>query len=290
VSGGALVSACCCATEACCFYDGTCTDVTRGQCILDGGTPMGAGTDCAGTSCDQACCFVNGDCEILSCETCELWEGECQGFLSDCGPPNPCPQPTVEACCNPDTGECQEIDLADCLLLGHLPQGPGSSCTPNPCECPQDCTDCQSAYTVTVSGIAVDPSYSGWPGGRTCGQSGTTCYWCAGFTVLLTQVNPPTGCSWTMLDPFICGVNQCGDLTVWAGGSTHLACNAITDTWTFTTWFDISMYVTSLDICHHTSGGMTFELSGAGRPCPEGAYTLVDQSTILLPGAQCSIS
>ncbi|UCG58894.1 MAG: PASTA domain-containing protein, partial [Phycisphaerales bacterium] len=39
--------------QACCFADGSCQDLTPGECLAQGGTPQGAGTTCATTDCQQ---------------------------------------------------------------------------------------------------------------------------------------------------------------------------------------------------------------------------------------------
>jgi hypothetical protein len=94
-------------TEACCFPDGNCVDLTVAECIEKGGTPQGTGTDCASTDC-------------------------------------PTPEPT-EACCLPD-GNCADLTLAECQALGGTPQGSGTDCTdvncPAVCEVvPPNCPE-----------------------------------------------------------------------------------------------------------------------------------------------------
>ncbi|MBW8042076.1 MAG: hypothetical protein FVQ85_19035 [Planctomycetes bacterium] len=88
-------------SEACCFEDGSCLELTAAECILKGGTPQGFGTDCNNTEC-------------------------------------PTPVPT-EACCLPD-GNCVNLTVAECKALNGVPQGLGTDCTmvkcPTPCEIP----------------------------------------------------------------------------------------------------------------------------------------------------------
>lgn len=67
--------------EACCFEDfcgpnpGTCTELTSEGCIAAGGSPQGAATSCATTSCliittPQACCFTDGSCAMAVPDYC----------------------------------------------------------------------------------------------------------------------------------------------------------------------------------------------------------------------------
>ena len=43
-------------------------------------------------------------------------------------------QPAEEACCLPGGGGCSMQFPGECVLLGGSPAGPGTTCTPNPCE------------------------------------------------------------------------------------------------------------------------------------------------------------
>lgn len=73
---------------ACCLPDGTCEEVTPGQCLLDGGTFIGglcADADCQPTG---ACC-VGEDCSITTEDDCTGMGGTYQGDGSTCDP-NPC--------------------------------------------------------------------------------------------------------------------------------------------------------------------------------------------------------
>lgn len=116
-----------CPTEACCFSDGSCTDLTPARCILDSGTPQGPGTDCASATCAAsvgACCFAGGGCI-------ELTEAECAipGGLWH-APPATCQTAVCTgapvACCL--SAGCVELSAADCLTAGGAPQGPGTTC------------------------------------------------------------------------------------------------------------------------------------------------------------------
>lgn len=94
---GATAANCCCAedeTVACCHVDGTCEDLTVDDCLSAGGTPFGAGTSCAGTSCQPVgpCC-IDLECHELTEDDCNnaggLYlgdDGQCAGELCEtCG-------------------------------------------------------------------------------------------------------------------------------------------------------------------------------------------------------------
>jgi hypothetical protein len=86
--------------EACCFDDGGCLDLTVADCLAQGGTPQGTGTDCSTVDC-----------------------------------PTP---PLLEACCLPD-GTCVDTTVGKCLHDNGIPQGVGTSCSDAGLECPQPC-------------------------------------------------------------------------------------------------------------------------------------------------------
>lgn len=80
-------------TGACCLPDGTCEEVTPGQCLLDGGTFIGG--SCTPNPCPAttgACC-VGTDCTIETETDCTDMGGIYQGDGTDCDP-NPCPGQT----------------------------------------------------------------------------------------------------------------------------------------------------------------------------------------------------
>ncbi len=65
-------------TEACCFSDGTCADMFPPDCVVQGGTPQGPGTDCATTPCETkiACCLSQDNaCVILPVADCAALGG-----------------------------------------------------------------------------------------------------------------------------------------------------------------------------------------------------------------------
>jgi len=155
--------------EACCFSDGSCSDMTEADCLSSEGTPQGSGTDCTTASCPPAPCWSNADClEDEYCAkaaghcddmgTCELqydvclmiWDPVCgcdgrtysnAGCAAVAGVnvdyPGPC-QP--QACCFPD-GSCSDLTEDECLYDGGIPQGPGSDCSTAECSQPSDMDD-----------------------------------------------------------------------------------------------------------------------------------------------------
>ena len=64
---GVLLKPNCC-PEACCLPDGTCADLTRAECLAQGGTPQGCGTKCADVECGADCPGSCGSCpDVLTC-------------------------------------------------------------------------------------------------------------------------------------------------------------------------------------------------------------------------------
>lgn len=116
---------------ACCAPDGTCFITDENCCALIGGSHQGA-IDCASINdCDApgVCCFSNGSClDINNFDQCFGLGGiyvagqNCANFT--------CPAP--EACCFPD-GSCQDLLVAECVLQGSVPQGPGTICATTVC-------------------------------------------------------------------------------------------------------------------------------------------------------------
>ena len=119
--------------EACCFGDGTCTEVAPAECALAGGASRGAGTRCATTSCpvgQEACCFGDGTCADTDPASCGGAGGKAEGPGTLCATSS-CPV-FPEACCFGD-GTCTEVAPAECALAGGDPQGAGSDCAASNC-------------------------------------------------------------------------------------------------------------------------------------------------------------
>ncbi|MEM7229342.1 MAG: hypothetical protein AAF432_11070 [Planctomycetota bacterium] len=156
-----------CMTEACCFTDGMCMQLSPMECMDDGGTPQGNGTVCgtpanAGIMCPQPPCPGLGDCfapngtpgcDIAAC--CELncnadpfcceveWDQICADeAIVSC-------DDTPGACCLPD-GSCVDVvgvglfasTLDACEEgLGGAFQGFGSACATSECTANACCLE-----------------------------------------------------------------------------------------------------------------------------------------------------
>ncbi|UCG58451.1 MAG: hypothetical protein JSU70_02880, partial [Phycisphaerales bacterium] len=137
-------------TEACCFEDGSCADLSLENCNERGGISQGPGTECLGDldqdgaddACEEpspdeaACCLPDGSCTHLTPTACVLRGGNPQGPGARCENVD-CPQP-VQACCLPD-GTCVDETKDDCLAKGGTPQGIGTDCATADCPGPAEC-------------------------------------------------------------------------------------------------------------------------------------------------------
>ena len=138
-------------TGACCPSPGNVPCIISTEADCDGGY-LGDGTNCGPP--DPCIDPTSGICCIGPAppggqETCVEADNEasCKGQggtwhpgIPNCGPPNPCPfGPALEACCMTGSGapgqpeDCFEFTPQDCELFDGVPQGPGSTCTPNLC-------------------------------------------------------------------------------------------------------------------------------------------------------------
>ncbi|MCK4658999.1 MAG: hypothetical protein KAV82_05705 [Phycisphaerae bacterium] len=109
--------------EACCWSDGSCTDMDPEECSSNGGMPQGPGSVCAGWL--EACCFEDGSCIDADPLCCSAMGGSPQGTGTMCSG-------EIGACCfiNEYTSSCQDgMDAVCCEYLGGVPQGPGTLCT-----------------------------------------------------------------------------------------------------------------------------------------------------------------
>ncbi len=122
---------------ACCFTDGTCTDVPEfADCDLLGGTYAGDDSECSTITCgdtDGACCLQDGSCFISSFENCfgtpgGVWQGATTNCLDVI-----CPIVTDGACCL-DDGTCIESSFENCGFDGGTFFGIGTICDDIVCE------------------------------------------------------------------------------------------------------------------------------------------------------------
>ncbi len=120
-------------TEACCFVDGTCTDLDDCLCDQQGGIPQGSATTCDLTDCPPpggACCLEDGTCTITDQATCEGQCGTYQGDNSNCN--LSCPIVPLQACCFSDA-TCSEATVCACLQQGGTPKGSSTDCNTGAC-------------------------------------------------------------------------------------------------------------------------------------------------------------
>lgn len=144
--------------QACCFENGSCDYLEPEECLQQGGTPQGPGTNCSTVTCPQppeACCFEDGTCEELDPSICQAQEGMPQGPESTCAMTY-CEQFT-EACCFV-SGWCDDLRLEDCLEIFGTPQGPGTKC--ENMECP--------ALSANKWEQLPDPCFAGIPASTYC--------------------------------------------------------------------------------------------------------------------------
>lgn len=118
--------------EACCFGNGTCTEMDRACCLLQNGSPQGAGSACTDTG-PQACCTIDAaglptciDADPLCCQN-ELF-GTPGGLGTTCQPEG--------ACCQDSNGDgvfdvCEVLAQDCCELLGGDFKGAGTNCDDN---------------------------------------------------------------------------------------------------------------------------------------------------------------
>jgi len=160
--GGALGVQCSdpevvCPGGACCHPDGSCTQVTTAsECIAAGGVYQGDGTICGEPPCPifGACCHQDGTCTNEFMADCQQPGDIFQGGGVLCSNPSVnCPQPPGPgACCYPSGGCAEGLSDSACLASGGLPQGTGTTCTPNICPPPVNCGDgCPNPYALLVS-------------------------------------------------------------------------------------------------------------------------------------------
>ena len=99
--------------QACCFFDGSCGDITADVCSAMGGTPQGTGSTCATTTCTQCECDLNTD------GRCDMQDWLLFGAdwgRTDCGTPPGSGDPPNDCECDLNTdGKC---DMQDWLLFG----------------------------------------------------------------------------------------------------------------------------------------------------------------------------
>ncbi|MCK5126547.1 MAG: hypothetical protein KAR42_09845 [candidate division Zixibacteria bacterium] len=138
--------------EACCFPDGSCTDMLPVDCHAAGGTPQGPGTICTAP---EACCLQDGSCVMADPICCDDLGGTSQGAGTSCT--------AVEACCMPD-GTCSDLDPLCCADAGGTPQGVGTNCSAITIACCLPDGSCQTLDPLCCDDIGGTPSPIGATG------------------------------------------------------------------------------------------------------------------------------
>jgi hypothetical protein len=121
---------------ACCLEDGTCSDVSEGECAAIGGVFQGNGVPCAIVDCEAklgACCLSNDTCQMLSFEACGEAGGNFRGYGVKCETAN-CPS-VIGACCLGD-GSCVEVSESECTASGGTYRGDTVPCALAHCAPP----------------------------------------------------------------------------------------------------------------------------------------------------------
>ncbi|GMU35962.1 MAG: S8 family serine peptidase [Phycisphaerae bacterium] len=144
---------------ACCFDDGTCDDILEANCTAPG-SDWSEG-DCGSVDCPQpgACCFDDGTCQMLGPVACENAGGEFSGHGISCDDAG-CPQPG--ACCVTDD-ECRILGPDACRAAGGSFKGHDTTCT-NACPCDKIAklkAKCNDSGNVKVVVKIVDDSMNG---------------------------------------------------------------------------------------------------------------------------------
>ncbi len=106
--------------SACCFLDGTCSDLGEADCAIAGGTPQ-PGVFCVEANCiaeePEACCFgESGSCQDLLPTICTGMDGTPQGFGTVCEGffcPTPCGL-GAGSCFDPEGNGTPGCDDSDC--------------------------------------------------------------------------------------------------------------------------------------------------------------------------------
>lgn len=117
-----------CDSVACCFADGTCSDLTTDDCRAAGGHSQGPGTDCKAADCPLptvACCLLDGTCVDVTADACDSLEGAYDNDGTTCEEAV-CIVPTG-ACCF-ESFFCSNLSEADCIREDGEFLGIGTEC------------------------------------------------------------------------------------------------------------------------------------------------------------------
>ncbi len=134
-------------TEACCFADGSCQNLSIAACSAAGGASQGNLSICSTTVCpsegcpgtgscfevnatpgcdDPACCTLVCELDQFCCDS--FWDGLCVSRAENC---------LIQACCFLD-GTCLDTTGFDCESMSGLPVGATTSCASTNCPIAPD--------------------------------------------------------------------------------------------------------------------------------------------------------
>ncbi len=133
---GTIDICCSCApepTEACCFSDGSCADMLPADCLANGGTPQGPGSDCSTVTCPPQECGPTDDGSGCLPAPCPIPGDECQAKCINFDPATG--QTLVTECECSGADECHieapGAPAGECIDGGFGPRvGPGCEVTP----------------------------------------------------------------------------------------------------------------------------------------------------------------
>jgi len=179
---------------ACCKLDGTCEDLTEGDCLADPNYHSfeGLGTECATTVCTGACCKTDGTCDDLTEAVC-LAEPD---YLAFAGQGSECATTVCTGACCYVGGACTDGSQADCIAAGGFWTGIGTDCATT--TCPLDPVDCTNPTPLTDAFSVLDDT--------TCNRGNfyaDTClgYYDGGEDMLYEWTVTVDGCYDVLLDP-----------------------------------------------------------------------------------------
>ncbi|MFM9959369.1 MAG: GC-type dockerin domain-anchored protein [Phycisphaerales bacterium] len=163
---------------ACCDPAGGCQELTPYDCFISGGSTVGG--LCKSANCvaaTGACCLISGVCQDgTDFGLCVEFNGAWGGFNSTCAQIN-CQD--AGSCCiefSPGNFFCQRnIFDVDCVNQGGTFNGPGTTCTPNPCGVVTPTGACCFATSCQLLSAAACANASGLYKGDNTACSAALC-------------------------------------------------------------------------------------------------------------------
>lgn len=265
-------------TGACCLLDGSCVQATEHDCLAQGGSYNGDGSNCGGVNCPQpvgSCCLTDGSCVQVTEDECSAQGGTYGGDGSLCQDAS-CPQPNG-ACCLVD-GTCIEVTEEDCLAAGGSYNGDFSLCSGANCPFPAGacCLTDGSCVQVTANDCAALGGTYGGDGSMckdaSCPQPSGACCLLDGSCVQVTEE-----------DCLVLGGTFSGDFTQCVGVSCPQPSGSCC-------LVDGSCVQVTEEECQSlggTFGGDGSQCQNANCPQPTGACCLVDGSCAQVVEEEC---